>query len=425
MNKEQPTPLSSLELLEAGEKALEQGDSRRGFELLERASVLGVEPGLLHRLAGAFASAARFQSRQPEVLDWIERSMHGDHDPVQAAALHRARIAVCSRLDVSRVEALVQDALAAAERIGDNEAYASILASASFSAYRRGDARGASKYAEQARDHDFEELGARYEGLRAQMFGAVVLGDLEQALNLLMKARATARELDNIADVANESNNLSECYLELGCPVEARACADLAIELAQSSGDRSRELMARVLSAIATAEIGRIDEALELFPQIESTDLISSIDAAAAHSYWLLERGAAGDSESSRTIALEAIDKAARAGISNRLTELYCSVARSFAREAKEDDAVAALEHARQAADRAEMRSQLLLALAVAEVLPVSNPKRKVVLNHARARILRNAQKREDPRAYCTDIRLNRRLLELSGGVPSDLPHAG
>lgn len=418
--------MSGRELLEAGEKALEQGDSLRGFELLERASTVGVESHQLHRLASAFASAARYQSRQPEVLDWIERLMLGDneHDLAQSAALHRARIAVCCWLDVSRVEGLVDDALQAAEAAGDEEALASILASASFAAYRRGDARTASKYAEKAAARSFDAPEANYESLRAQMFASVVLGDTEDALNLLMKARAVARELDNTANVANESNNLAECYLDLGYPVEARACADLAIELAASSGDSSREAFGRVLSAIATAEIGLIDEALDRFAGIESSDLILSIDTASAHSFWLLERGAAGDVDRAREIASAAIAKAERASVSNRLTSLYSTVARSYARQSRSEEAMTMLERARKAADRAELSSQLLLALAVADVLPVSNPKRKVVLNHARARILRHAEKREDPRAYCMEIRVNRRLLELSGGVPSDLPQA-
>jgi hypothetical protein len=42
----------------------------------------------------------------------------------------------------------------------------------------------------------------------------------------------------------------------------------------------------------------------------------------------------------------------------------------------------------------------------------------------ARTRILRAAARREDPHAFCTHVRVNRRLLELTGGVPSDLPRA-
>lgn len=425
MNHQDGTrPASGLEFLEAGEKALERGESREGYELLRQASELGVPADHLNRLARAFASAARYQSKQAEVLAWIENAMAGDHEPVLLAALHRARIAVCSFLDVHRVESLIEEALAAVQRVDDAEAYASILASASFAAYRRGDARTASKYAECARERDFATPAARYESLRAQMFGAVMLNEQEQALNLLIKARGVARELDNTADVANESNNLAECYLDLGCPEEALKCATTAVELASAAGDRSRETFGRVLAAIATAESGRIDDALSLFEHIHSEDLILSIDTSKAHSYWLLERGAAGDAEAALGIAIAAVEKAEHAGVGNRLTPLYSNMARAYARQARPEEAALSLEKARQAADRAELGSQLLLALAVAEVLPVSNPKRQVVLNHARSRILRNAQRREDPRSYCTEVRLNRRLLELSGGVPSDLPSA-
>jgi len=47
-----------------------------------------------------------------------------------------------------------------------------------------------------------------------------------------------------------------------------------------------------------------------------------------------------------------------------------------------------------------------------------------VMIGAARARILRTASRREDPRAYCTGVRLHRRLLELTGGIPADLPGA-
>lgn len=426
--RREKSPVSGAELLAAGEAALEKGESQQGFELLKRASEVGVEPELLHRLASAFAKAARYQGRQPEVLEWIEGAISGDHDDAQLAALHWARIEVCRLLDLNRVETLAEEALDRVRAVGDDEAYASILAHAAFAAYRRGDARGAREHAERAEERAFTSKAARFFALRARMFAAMVLGDLEQVLNLSTKARAVARDLANAADVANESNNLAECYLELGCPVEARACADVAVELARASGDRNVELFGQVLVAMATAETGRIDEALEHFSRFEGTvfnENILAIDAATAHSYWLLERGAAGDAEAARRVAEEAIATAENAGVSNRLTSLYSNVARSHARQGQSEAAREALERARQAADRAELAAQLLLALAVAEVLPVSNPKRKVVLNHARARILRNAERREDPRAYCTEVRLNRRLLELSGGVPPDLPRAG
>ena len=63
---------SGIALLEAGQTALDRGDSRAGFELLKRASEVGVAPEHLHRLAQSYAMAARFQGRQADVVGWID-----------------------------------------------------------------------------------------------------------------------------------------------------------------------------------------------------------------------------------------------------------------------------------------------------------------------------------------------------------------
>ena len=361
------------------------------------------------------------------MLLWIEKSIEAATTPEHRTTLLRARVAVCRQLDLNRVLDLAEEALAAADEIGDEEAYACVLSHAAFAGYRTGDGRTANEYAQRAMGRTFTSRGAHYDAQRAQMFAATARGDLEAALNYAIRGRAIARELGRVADVANESNNLAEFYLTLGCSAEARACANQAAKLARECGHRSVEQFAKVLHAIATAEAGFIDNALEQFDHIEPLDSnrVFAIDMAAAHSYWLLERGAAGDARLAREIAVDAIGTATRAGVSNRLTVLYSNVARGYAREGNQRSARSALEQARQAADRAEPASLLLLAVAVAEVLPVTDPTRKVGLNQARVQILRHAERREDPRAYCIDVRLNRRLLELSGGVPRDLPDPG
>jgi len=414
-------------LLADGEAALVRGDSGAAFSLLQQASAGAVSPSILHRLATAYALAGRLQNRHADVLQWIELAIAGpDGDAHQRAALLRARVSVCRQLDLNRVLDLAEEALSAAEAAGDEQAYACVLSHAAFAGYRRGDSRVCQNYAERAASRTFTSPEAHYDAVRAQMFCATSLGDLESALNFATKARAMARELERPADVANESNNLAEQYLELGYPAEARACAETAVSLAQQSGHRGVERFGRVMIAAATAECGDIDEALELFDAVGPLEenRIFSVDFATTHSYWLLERGAAGDAARARTIAEAAIDRANRAGVSNRLTALYSIIARSLAREGKAEQAIEALELARRAAERAEPRGQSLLALAVAEVLPPSDSKRKMALTHARARVLRNGERREDPRAYCTRVRLHRRILELSGGVPSDLPEA-
>lgn len=420
-------PLSGDALLAEGESALKAGDSARAFELLSTATQVGVEPAHLHRLASAYALAGRFQTRHAEVLDWIEQAIveHRD-DPQQRVGLLRARVAVCRQLDLARVLDLAEEALRAAQDSGDEDSYASVLSHAAFAGYRRGDARAAQDYAERAATTTFTSSAAHYDAVRAQMFCATSLGDLEAALNFAIKARAMAREQNRLGDVANESNNLAEAYLELGYPAEAHACAIAAVDFARQAGHRSVEGFAHVLAAMATAERGDIDAALEQLGNIGSLDAnrIFVVDSAAAHAFWLLERGAAGDASQARQIAEGSIAAAKGAGVSNRLTGLYSNIARALSREGRAVEARAALEQARKAADRGEPIAQALLTLAVAEVLPVSAPKRKVALQNARARILRAAERREDPRAYCTRVRVHRRILELSGGVPDDLPNA-
>ena len=421
--------MSGIELLEAGEAALARGHSRKAFELLERATRGEVEPGNLHRLATAFARAGRLVDRHADVLAWIEKVIAASVSPSDgdSATLLCAQISACRQLDLSRVLELAETALTAADRAGDEQAYASVLSCAAFAAYRRGDGRLANQYAERAATRTFTSQAAHYDCMRAQMFCATCLGDLEAALNYATKARAMARKMNCPADVANESNNLAESYLDLGCPIEACACAETAIFYAREAGHTGVESFGQVMSAVATAEIGSLDRALEQFDSVAANidkNRIFAVDTATIHAYWLLERGAAGDADRALEISERALAGAKRTGVTNRLTALYSNVARACARLGRPEEARTALEAARKASARAEPRAQSLLALSVAEVLPVVEPKRKVALTTARARILRVAAGREDPRAFCNNVRLNRRLLELSGGVPDDLPYA-
>jgi hypothetical protein len=148
------------------------------------------------------------------------------------------------------------------------------------------------------------------------------------------------------------------------------------------------------------------------------------LDAANLHAYWLLERGAAGDAARARERAAAGIEFAQRSGTAHRLTALHASLARAQAREANHEAAREQFEHARRGADKVEPAAHSYLALAAAEVLSAGEPPRHVILMAARARILRVASRREDPHAFCVHVRHNRRLLELTGGVPADLPGA-
>lgn len=414
---------SGGELLVAGEEALARGDTEAGFALLTRAAAVGVGPADMPRLVLSLSSAGSYRSHQREVLEWVEGVAAQAIEPSLRAVALRARVALWRSFDFRRVEELAEDALSAAEAASDEESFTYVLSCAAAAAYRRGRVRAATDYAERATSRPLKSRAAHVAAFRTSMFAAMAMGELEQALHCAIKARAMARELGHAADIADESNYVARFYLDLGCPIEARACAEEAIRMARRCGFEKAEIAGQMLSAVAAAEAGDIDRAivqLEALPYKRATRL--DVDAADTHAYWLLERGTPGDVRAAAEIAHQGIERAHAQGTANLLTPLYSSLARSLARKDERAAAQDALEQARQAADRTEPKARLLLALAAAEVLPAADSKRKLVLTHARARILRTAERREDPFAYCSDVRLNRRLLELSGGVPPDLP---
>lgn len=413
---------SGAELLEAGEAALRRGNSRQAFDLLARASKVGVAIHELGRLADAFATAGRFQGRQGDVRDWLEQVVAEDSDPAHRVALHCARIMMWRHLDIAQVEGLMDQALIAAEDTYDHSAYAVLLSHGAFAAYRRNDLRTANGYAAKAAARNFTTRRGQFAAVRTQLFAAVIAGDLEQATHLATKAKAIARQLGDTAGIANECNNLAEFYIELGYPHEGRLNAGEAVRLARECGHSGLEYFGRSLEANAMAQLGNLDEAIDAYAGLRANDRMFAADIATAYSFWLLERRAAGDARLAREVAQKAIAQAESAAINNRLTPLHGNLARALICEGDEPAARSALESARIAAEHSELPAQLLLALSVAEVMPASNPKRHVVLNQARGRILRTAERREDPRAYCVHVRLNRRLLELSGGLPDDLP---
>jgi len=418
-----PDPVPTAELLDAGDAALGRGEHDLAFDLLTQVSRAELAGHDVIRLAPLYASAARAVDRPEAAIDWIEGQVVsglGDR-----SALLRARISVLRELDPARVLDLAPEALAVAEAAGDPEAVASILAHATWSAYRRGDVKRARELAEDAAGRGFETQTAQYDCARAQAFAATAAGELESALHAITRARAIARGVGHSHAVAVESNLLADAYLELGYPHEAQACAESAEDIARARRHDPLARAASVLVAVATAEAGDLDTALVRLGSLCSKGARTArIDTAAIHAYWLLERGAAGDARRAEEVAGSGLVLAEAAGVESRYTPLCASLARARARLGDDAGARIQLERARRMSDRCEPGAQSGLALAAAEVLPASDPQRKVVLAGARARILRRAARREDPFAFCNNVRLNRRLLELSGGVPSDLPRA-
>lgn len=318
----------------------------------------------------------------------------------------------------------IDDALDEAESAGDDRAVANLLAAGAQAALRQGDARAARGFGERAARARFHHRTAQYDAVRAQSFAATAAGDLEAALNQTIKARVLARDSGRHRDLADQSCTLAALYLSLGAPEEARSCAEAALAAARIEAVRDVEAVAAAWRACADGEAGLLDRAAAALAQIDTSDLgvAAQVDVACARAYWLLERGAAGDARTAEEVATGALASALRAGVDHRRTTLHASIARATARRGDDTRAREELERARRSSDRAEPAALSLLALAAGEVLGSNDSQRQVMLGAARARVLRTASRREDPRAYCTAVRLHRRLLELTGGIPADLP---
>ena len=325
----------------------------------------------------------------------------------------------------------IDAALTSAERADDDREVARLLAAGAHAALRRGDVPRARGFADRAARGSFRHRTAQLDAMRAQTFAATATGDLEAALHQTIKARAMARELGRTGELAEQSCALAAIQLALGAPAEARSCADAAIAAAAAvtaAGGRTdaTAALATLCRAGADAELGDLDGAVTRLSAVELAPLpvATRVDVACVLAFWLLERGAAGDSRRAETLAAEALAAAEQTGDHHRRTALHACLGRAAARRGDDALATSHLERARRSADRAEAAAVLLLALATAEVLPADDGKRHVVLASARTRILRTAARREDPRAFCAGVRLHRRLLELTGGVPADLPGA-
>ncbi len=408
------------------EAALAAGNPEDALAHLGGIADTSVGDALLPRWLDTLARANRFLSRFRDTVAWIEQRLANGPSPTARVQLLRARVAALRQFDPHAALELVDEALEAARAAGDMPAVANVLSHASFCAYRRGDARLAAQFAEQAEKLAFPTLEAQIDGLRAQMFAATAAGSIERSLELSTTLRDRQLGIGDLAGAANECNNRAESYLRLGRSADAGDSAREAAALAKKAGHHAVEHFADVLSAVAAAEAGQISLGIEALRRAESEpdNLIFTIDTAAALAFWLIERREEGDAAAAAAVSARALARAGASGVSHLVTKLHATRARSLALLGLTIEARAELASARQYANVADAESELQLALTMAEVLPAGEPMREVAVRAARTRLLLAAARREDPRRYCTGVRLHRRLLELSGGVPADLPDA-
>jgi tetratricopeptide (TPR) repeat protein len=416
----------SLTLLEEAEAALSGNDPERAAELLAQADRAGVPDEGVARFVDAMVHANRMVWRQTETLAWIEKRLEQAHSPATHATLLRARIEALRSIDTRRALDLADEALAAAEAVGDDVAYAVVLSHAAFAAYRRGEVREAQRFATLAGSRSFKHPAANIAALRARMLAATASGQLEHALDLSLEVRDLALAMGNVAQAAVECNNIAEAQLKMGRPLTALEAATRAAELAARAAFRPAEAFSRVLVGVAMCENGDLATGISQLRRVD-TRLGSPVlrtDALAALSFWLVERDAEGDARDALVAAEQAAKQARDVGLRHYLTTLMCTVARAYARLGDEARARAALEQARAAFDAGDVLSERHLAIAMGEVHPPGDATRRTALASARTHLLREAGARDDALAYCTGVRVHRRLLEMTGGVPLDLPRS-
>jgi hypothetical protein len=408
------------------EAALAAGRPEDALGFLGGVADTAIDDVLLPRWLDALARTNRFLSRHRDTVAWIERRLADSPSKAARVQLLRSRVAALRQFDPHAALELVDEALMAAREAGDMPALANVLSHASFCAYRRGDARLAAQFAEQAEKLAFPTPRAQIDGLRAQMFAATAANAIERSLDLSTTLRDRHLSMADLAGAANECNNRAEGFLQLGRSEDASLSAREGAALADKAGHRAVARFSDVLAAIAAAESGQLSIGIEALRAAgESADnLIFTMDTHVALAFWLLERREHDDAKSAAEITAMSLARASSSGMSHLLTRLHATRARALAALGLTIEARAELASARQVADLADIESELHLALTMAEVLPAGEPAREVAVRAARTRLLLAAARREDPRRFCTGVRLHRRLLELSGGVPGDLPDA-
>lgn len=401
--------------LAAGNRHLQEGQPEAALALLERAGELGIADAQVDGFLSGITRCHRYLARHRDALVWIERMLARAPSDAARAACLRWEIGIYRDYDTAAVLRRAGEALGAAERAGDEEAYAFVLSQAAFAAYRGGDVEQARRYAELASARSFARPTAIVLAMRARMFAATAAGDYERAGELSTELRERYLELADPGSAANECNNLAEAMLSIGRPDEAAAAAAQAEALAAQVDHRPCATFARVLGAAAAAERGELDAALQALEGLPALGgYMLRIDVGCLAARLLLRRGRPSDVERAREHVAEALPLARQASAGHALTALHALDAMALTRLGDPDGARDALARARAALGSADDAAHCQFAIAAAEVLSPEREERRTILAQARARLLAIADQRHDPRAFLEGVWLHRRLLEVS-----------
>ncbi|MGI9557452.1 MAG: helix-turn-helix domain-containing protein [Solirubrobacterales bacterium] len=195
------------------------------------------------------------QRLQAHILEWRSR------------CYRRQRDWEAAREDVDR-------ALELARELGDGETMAHVLFQASLVAERNSDWQLARSYAEQAKGL-YEEIDDRGNvGRLLNNLGGLsfLLGEPEQATELLKDAFGVALEVGSDPDAAQAISSLAQVHLRTGHVELAETQARQALDLLGDRVDFQDEIgNAQLVLGRSLLEQGRLDEAGDVFAQAEET----------------------------------------------------------------------------------------------------------------------------------------------------------
>jgi tetratricopeptide (TPR) repeat protein len=244
----------ALTMLEAARNLVE-ADS---FTDVDRANVLFHIGQCRYRLSSVPTATALFT----EALELMRHSDAVD-DRLRSRILRWRSRCYRRQSDWEAARSDVEAALELSERLGDGEALAHGYFQASIIAERNGQWVLARSYAEQAKalyeEHeDRLNVGRLLNNLGGLTF---LLGDPEQAVELLKEAFAVALEVGSKPDAAQAVSSLAQVHLREGRPEQAEEQAQLALSLLEERVDFLDEQgNAQLVLGRALLEQGRLDE---------------------------------------------------------------------------------------------------------------------------------------------------------------------
>jgi class 3 adenylate cyclase/tetratricopeptide (TPR) repeat protein len=259
-------------LMKAGDRGRRRMESRSAIDYYERALAIGHDGERLREarvLAGA-GEAHYWLGEYPAAIGALDRAIVlggelSDDWTLAHALRFRGDIAINVEADMPRAEELLNDALAAAERLGEPWALARTLLFVGWVPWTRNkpeDADAVWRRALQiAREHG--DRWAEVRALTSLSINANNVGDLDEATTLIRQAEQLAEETGDRFSVAVAITQHARLHEERKEFAEALPDLDRAIGIFTGLGARWELADALAERGVAKRELGQLDEAEE------------------------------------------------------------------------------------------------------------------------------------------------------------------